>query len=232
MTIAKQLLATSAPSSGFDWRALVVGAVLALAAQAIVQLVVVPHVDARRRRETRWEEDVLTLGEVLTAQLPGAAEELRTAVWWLGMMHTLEAKSPEAHERLVREAQQKLEPIYERWFALQARFGWLTERVLHLVSGDPRLTAFERAVAIYGAEARGAELTGVLVMHAKPPAFDEDKLNAQWAKEGAARAKLLAAVKKLVGEGPPRRSRFRQTVRVVKQRRGRRRRSYSATKVD
>ena len=51
-----------ASSAGFDWRALVVGAVLTLAAQAIIQLVIVPHVDTRGRREARWEEDVLRLG--------------------------------------------------------------------------------------------------------------------------------------------------------------------------
>jgi hypothetical protein len=38
-----------------------------------IQLWIVPRVERRKRREERWERDVLALGELLTAEVPALA---------------------------------------------------------------------------------------------------------------------------------------------------------------
>lgn len=50
-----------------------------MTAQALIQLRVVPRAEARKRREDRWERDVLAMGELLTAELPDRANEARSA---------------------------------------------------------------------------------------------------------------------------------------------------------
>jgi hypothetical protein len=68
---------------------LLVGAGLALISQTRVQLSVVPRVEARKRREDRWERDVLLLGELLTSELPDRASAARKISgccrWYIAM---------------------------------------------------------------------------------------------------------------------------------------------------
>lgn len=60
---------------------LLMGAACTLLATAFVQLRVVPQVDTRKRREERWEQDVRTLGELLTFELADRAGQMSIAIW-------------------------------------------------------------------------------------------------------------------------------------------------------
>jgi hypothetical protein len=86
--LAAQTPTPTEPDSPSFWDRLwpvFLGAVFAflfsLTIALLVQLVIVPRVEARKRREERWERDVLTLGELLTAELPGLATSARTDMY-------------------------------------------------------------------------------------------------------------------------------------------------------
>ena len=51
------------------------GAATALAVQAAIQLYVVPRVETRKRREDRFERNVLELGELLTSEVSRQATD-------------------------------------------------------------------------------------------------------------------------------------------------------------
>ena len=52
---------------------IVLGALFAFVFSMAIQLWIVPRVERRKRREERWERDVLALGELLTAEVPALA---------------------------------------------------------------------------------------------------------------------------------------------------------------
>lgn len=101
---------------------LLIGAGLAMIAQSIIQLRVVPRVEARKRREDRWERDVLALGELLTAELPDRANEAKSAqqlfqfVAATARQHDMDADERRAAEyRLSGQADEAV----ERYLVLQ-----------------------------------------------------------------------------------------------------------------
>ena len=53
-----------------------VGVATALAVQWVVQFYIVPRVETRKRREDRWERNLLELGDLLTTQLAECALEI------------------------------------------------------------------------------------------------------------------------------------------------------------
>lgn len=82
------VLITSAPSppvvihlvsSGPSWLALMLSLLgtflVGMATAVLIQFWVVPKVEARKRREDRWEHDVRDLGELLTTSLGDRAQE-------------------------------------------------------------------------------------------------------------------------------------------------------------
>ena len=58
-----------------------VGAATALVVQLVVQLYVVPRVETRKRREDRWERNVLELAELLATDVAKSASEAKVAQW-------------------------------------------------------------------------------------------------------------------------------------------------------
>src|SRR5260370_10250824 len=66
-------------SSGSGWLAYLLGAARALAVQLVIQFYVVPRVETRKRREDRWERDVLELGQLLAGLLTDLANDAHTA---------------------------------------------------------------------------------------------------------------------------------------------------------
>jgi len=57
------------------------GAASAFAVQFLIEIYVVPRVDTRKRREERWEKDVLDLGELLSTSVQEVAGKAHTAQW-------------------------------------------------------------------------------------------------------------------------------------------------------
>jgi hypothetical protein len=79
-------------SHGPGWLTLLVTFLLGAALTLAVQFWVVPRVETRKRREDRWERDVLELGELLTTSLGRCAQE---AYVEQSILRTLKRGDPE-----------------------------------------------------------------------------------------------------------------------------------------
>ncbi|HEV2780367.1 MAG TPA: hypothetical protein VGX25_13330 [Actinophytocola sp.] len=136
-----------------------VGAGLALLAQIAVQLFVVPHVEARKRREDRWERDVLALGELLSAELPDRAAAARRDQSLLNAVHRrLESATEvdaERREELIRELELKANESVARYKALAlTRIDWLANRIRDIDANNARLQEFFILAEKYGLHGR------------------------------------------------------------------------------
>ena len=115
-----------------------VGARLTLLAQVAVQLfVVVPHVEVRKRREDRWERDVLALGELLSAELPDRAAAARRDISMVRAVtqkfKNLDDYIDATREEYVRELVEKANESVARFWALAfTRIQWLADRILDI----------------------------------------------------------------------------------------------------
>ncbi|MBC7274903.1 hypothetical protein [Nocardioides sp.] len=119
----------------------VVGAIIALAGSLVVQLLLVPQVENRRRHDERWEQAVLDLGHALV--FDESASTLRHA-----LQATYEAvQSPDGTALSREQIADRLTPeqISDLKEALQAfgesltRFRWLADRVMFRPSTEPRM---------------------------------------------------------------------------------------------
>lgn len=103
---------------------LILGAALTLLATLIVQWFVVPWVEARKRREERWERYVLELGELVSFQLPMAAQAYLDFL----LHHAVIAPGLDAErddDRFLEERQ----PVLSERLQMMQRFAWLANRV-------------------------------------------------------------------------------------------------------
>lgn len=182
---------------------LTVGAVLAMAAQAVVQLRIVPRVEARKRREDRWEKDVLALGELLTAELPDRANDARSAQYVLqGVSADLDARGVEpAHRREVeRELREEANRCVKSYKALaRTRVQWLVNRIVGIA---PQHVEVEKFIVLH---TRFYMVSTMCTHYARPERdFDEERFERYWKDEGKLRKELTAAVEELIGNPPPR----------------------------
>jgi hypothetical protein len=106
ITIAVPTPVVHVTSSGPDWLTLLVpylvGAATALAVQLVVQLYIVPRVETRKRREDRWERNVLELGELLTSLLDRRASEAKVEQGIFRDMRQLESEPGPDQARLAK----------------------------------------------------------------------------------------------------------------------------------
>lgn len=181
-----------------------VGAGLTLTAQTVVQLRVVPRAEQRKRREDRWERDLLALGELLTAELPDRAAEAKAAQWLLQFTH-LAAKEvgedPDRQRETERRLSEKADEAVERYYAIaETRASWLAKRVVGIAPSSPELRRF----ALLHTRFR---TTSVTCTFFKQPLdnFNEDGYDQRWQDEYQLRTKLIDAVEALL-IGPPRRN--------------------------
>lgn len=196
-----------------DLLLLLAGALFALAAQALVQLVIVPRVDARKRREDRWERHVLELGELLTADVPEAAQELEAQ--GRGRL-TLNRAKDLAHvdrqrwETAFAEHQTQMQEASARYSSLAStRVEWLVRRALSL--GADTMPGLEVGWMRY----QGSQLLADITSHVPD---DGDELRQVWKDERDSRDNLLREVEGLAESGPPRRNvlRIRRARRHVR----------------
>jgi hypothetical protein len=129
-----------APSSGPNQTvAVLIGALIALLGAVFVQWVVVPRVNRKTRAQERWEQDILTMGTLLSEDVALASEALRSA--WLswstfrgllvergyGLDRNDRIKEQEANDRTAYRAAER------EWGRLvNVRLEWLGKRVLSL----------------------------------------------------------------------------------------------------
>jgi hypothetical protein len=102
-------------SSGPGWLTLPVTFLLGAATTLFVQVYVVPRVETRKRREDRWERNVLELGDLLTTRLARRAEKTYVAQAVFRDMMQLESepgldqrKIAQSREQQTRDAQQAM----------------------------------------------------------------------------------------------------------------------------
>lgn len=204
------------PSTTRDLLLLLAGAVFALAAQALLQLVIVPRVDTRKRREDRWERDVRELGELLTGEVARTARLVGEPAYMLwAAQRTIAAESGMSRDRraalsqLLREHESKAREGRQAFDDATARARWLSARISALAPGSPALGHFERATLIYRHRVLNACIDGDGTGASSEDAdYDEGtaKHRAAWKDERDARAELLESVEKLADGPPPRRS--------------------------
>lgn len=91
----------------------VIGAVIALLGTLLVQAIVVPRIEARKRREERWEEDVRAMGEFLTFDLPRALSALSRELHFAAMLQAMpkEDVDPERLEQILSEYEEQLKTV-------------------------------------------------------------------------------------------------------------------------
>jgi len=113
----------------------VIGTVIALLGAVFVQLWLVPRVDTRKRREQRWEEDVLALGQLLTFDQPRIVGELRSELHLVVLFVVPPEDVDTTTERwaaLKAEHREKMRAAREEFDSLRTRVDWLADRVTSL----------------------------------------------------------------------------------------------------
>lgn len=137
---------------------LVVTAALTLLVFWVVQLFIVPRVEARKRREDRWERDVLDLGQLLTFEFPQGIERVRLELWWLSMLKYEASDVPKNRvEEADREHRRKLEEAVEAYRNLEQRVSWLSDRVLAMPVDTDSTPLQELEVAVLRLSVRGID---------------------------------------------------------------------------
>lgn len=133
----------SSRSLGEEVFPVIVGAIVALAGSVFVQLWLIPRVDTRKRREQRWEEDVLALGQLLTFEHPSLVNGWRAGLHGLGRVAQA-AGELDGDEWSAAHLQQheKLRSAHQVFQALRVRIDWLSDRVMSLAPRSPALQDF------------------------------------------------------------------------------------------
>jgi hypothetical protein len=182
-----------------------------MAVQSVVQLYVVPRVEVRKRREDRWERDVLALGELLTAELPDRANAAKKHQWFLQLMNDLQpsAVTDEQHAEGRGLAEEASEAVASYKAVANTRADWLVKRIISLAPTSDELQRFHFAYTRF--LLASIACTG----YTRPiHEFDEPAFEREWANERRIRMELTKAVEILTSSTPPRQpSRLRQRVR-------------------
>lgn len=207
-----------AGAGGVDIPGILLGALLALAAQAFIQLVVVPYVDARRRRQDRWERDLLALAELLTAELPAKMAALKRASWAMRSIHDdlsqREDIPPEVRAEYVQGLAGDAREALTTYEALaESRMRWLVGRALAWEPDAPDLRKLDQLATVFRVHGMNVSLWAYLV----DDSFDSGKFDSQWAQHEAALTKLAAhAVSLADRRSPPRKVSLRRLGHWIK----------------
>jgi len=180
-----------------------VGAATALVVQWVVQLYLVPKVETRKRREDRWERNVLELGDLLTTQVAerafevqvgqGLFRDLRQLATESGLDQRKVAQSREHQAEAAEEARRAFEDL------LGTRIKWLTGRIEKIDPKAREIKKFHDAAQLYRAR--------TIIVQVRPQ--DDDRTDAAfdeaWDMERAARKVLIEQVELLAdAPHPPR----------------------------
>jgi hypothetical protein len=194
-------LASSQPviriiSSGPGWLTLLltflIGAATALAVQLVIQLYVVPRVETRKRREDRWERNVIELGDLLTTELRKRAFDAQVEQGKFRDLRQLESE-PGLDQRKIAQSRED-----QAWTAQQAtsafadllrtRVDWLIGRIGNYRSSAGEIARFRTAAQHYRAR------TILVQVRAQDDDRTESDFETAWAKERDARAALINQV--------------------------------------
>lgn len=196
-------------SSGPSWLTILLtllGTFLAGTATALlIQLYIAPKVETRKRREDRWERNVLEFGELLTTVLDRRAYEAKLEQGKFRDLRQLESEPGFDERRIAQlkeeQARTAQQATWDFGDLLSTRFDWLASRVRSIAPAAAEIVKFDIAVRHYQ--------TRAILAQVRPQdddrtdgAFDE-----HWEKEGSARSALLKEVRQLADlPRPPRAS--------------------------
>lgn len=135
----------------------VFGAALTLTIQLIIQFYVVPKVEARKRREERWEHNVLDLGELLTTSLGDRAQEAFLEQSGFRHVRQLESAVGVDHDRVARLRSEQILKARQATAAFNnlahTRVPWLVDRVASVGRASDEIVQFENAARRYRIQA-------------------------------------------------------------------------------
>jgi hypothetical protein len=184
-----------------------IAAVLALASQLLIWLRVVPSVDARKRREDRWERSIRDFLELMKTSLSDRATDAHSAQGLYGDLRKLESEPGQDRDRI---AGIRADHVWETRKATRAftdlahtRVGLLTDEIVALMPDADELFQFETLARKYWL--RVAMVAG----------WNEDDAEAEidkrWDGEYRARVELIKQARQLADlRHPPRVSPLRR----------------------
>lgn len=181
---------------------IVLGALFAFVFSMAIQLWIVPRVDRRKRREERWERDVLALGEVLTAEVPALATAAQRDAYVMQRLHKDYADSDSPEDILRKTQEDASESIARYKAAARVRGAWLVDRIVSLDRAAVELAELERRWTRFNHQAAMCTFWNV-----PDRDFTDDKFDGDWERQDKALSELTAEVTTLARRShPPRRS--------------------------
>jgi hypothetical protein len=181
---------------------LLVTAVLTLLIFWFVQLVLVPRVEVRKRREERWEQDVLELGHLLTFEASETTDRLRQELWWQSVIEYETGDFSATHrEQLKREHDGLLREAIDSYRGTFGKAKWIAERVASIDRRSTDLLQLE--VDVLGLRVNGLDNLAPMYRPDEPVATeDEVDAAAKAAREEV--ASVVKLVKQFASSPPPR----------------------------
>ena len=183
--------------------------VATLAVHLIVQFYAVPRVETRKRREQRWDEDVLRLGELLTLEQPAAASALFEELWWRRILHEMLWRPPIAEnwkESWDKAAKHRHGAAAE-YRRLSSRVDWLGDRIRSIAPAADGLAPFVKAAHAYQNHSDNAmELVYTSLDLAGPPdeEYSREAIREAERAERASVQQMISTLKTMAGQTPPR----------------------------
>jgi hypothetical protein len=176
-----------------------VGAASAFVVQFLIEIYVKPHVETRKRREERWEKDVLELGEVLSTTVADRALEAQRAQAMARA--TLGLSKTEYNERETLERVLAAELAWRAFNdVIHGRVDWIAERIIKFRIDSIGLRDF--TIAKYRHDVSLLRMYAVDLLEISESDFD-----ILWSGEIDDRSKMTSGVKVLAFlRHPPRRS--------------------------
>jgi hypothetical protein len=136
-----------------DLSSLLLGAAATLATTTFIQLWVVPRVESGKRREDRWERDVITLSEFLAFEYADAQSAVTGAMYERALLADFKPTDHTDPARLQArraEAQREAREAFDALARAQARAQIMLDRVTYLDRDRVRATKVEMALRIAG----------------------------------------------------------------------------------
>jgi hypothetical protein len=192
-----------------------IGAASAFAVQFLIQIYVVPRVETRKRREERWEKDVLDLGELLSTTVQEAAVKARAAQQFVRVVNDFPLgpdDSVDERDRIL--AQRQADALQDtRVFndLVHFRTDWIADRITDFQIKSDKIFAF--ALASFQYQANILSIRGSMYSYQE---MAEDDFNDMWQAEWSARTGMLKEIKSLARLRHPPRASLRRQIRHLK----------------
>jgi len=128
-----------------------IGALIALVGTVLVQLWLVPLVDARKRREQRWEADVRALGEALLFRDAEATDAFRRALFIRATIASAAQQEDDPGERmsLLHESDATGQDEWSAYRRVRAQVDWLADEVKAIAPNSPALAELAYRLALH-----------------------------------------------------------------------------------